>query len=183
MNPPAPIPCRSVIKFVSGDEESLYHCSFQRRLTCGMARPFLPFFVAIVVLLAGLFAATPASAAPAPKPDFSGHYELAGNRTDRMFNLEVQLNGRRAKISFTACMADGSGAAPDADGTGKIEDGVLNFKFTDSFNNEGTCKLQLLPASSLYQLDMVVTKVVEPTPLHFYGTLQLKKISERPITP
>jgi hypothetical protein len=148
-----------------------------------MTRPLAPLFAAILVLLAGLFAATPASAEPAPKPDFSGRYELAGNRTDRIFNLEVQLDGRRAKISFSACMADGSGAAPDAEGTGKIQDGVLNMKFKDSFDNEGTCKLQLLPSTELYQLDMVVTKVVEPSPLHFYGTLQLKKIPPRPATP
>ena len=35
-------------------------------------------------------------------------------------------------------MADGSGAAPDAEGAGEIEDGVLSFKFKDSFDNEGT---------------------------------------------
>ena len=58
-----------------------------------------------------------------------------------------------------------------------------SFKFKDSFDNEGTCKLQLLPGSSLYQLDMVVTKVVEPSPLHFYGTLQLKKTSAKPESP
>ncbi len=140
-------------------------------------------FTWALVLMAGLFTAAPAYAAPAPKPNFSGSFELAGKRTDRIFNLEVQLNGRRAKISFSACMADGSGAAPDAAGTGKVSDGVLNFKFKDSFNNEGTGKLQILPSSSLYQLDMAVTKVVEPSPLHFYGTLQLKKTADHPPTP
>jgi hypothetical protein len=147
-----------------------------------MARSLLPFYAGLAVLLAGLFA-VPASAAPAPKPDFNGSYELAGKRTDRVFSLVVQLNGRRAKISFSASMADGSGAAPDAEGSGKIVDGALSFKFKDSFDNEGTCKLQFLPATDLYQLDMVVTKVVEPSPLHFYGTLQLKKTSDRPPAP
>jgi len=148
-----------------------------------MARPFLPLFAGIIVFFAGLMTAIPASAAPAIKPDFNGNYELAGKRTDRVFSLAVQLKGRRATITFSASMADGSGAAPDAEGTGKIEDGVLSFKFKDSFDNEGTCKLQLLPGSGIYQLDMVVTKVVEPSPLHFYGTLQLTKISDHPMNP
>jgi len=144
-----------------------------------MASSFLPF----LALLIGLFVACPAAAAPAPKPDFNGSYELAGKPSGRVFSLEVQLKGRRATVSFSASMTDGAGAAPDADGTGKVDDDVLSFKFKDSFNNEGTCKLRLLPNSSLYQLDMVVTKVVEPSPLHFYSTLQLKKTSARPASP
>ncbi len=140
-------------------------------------------YLGLVVFLSGLIVASPVQAAPAPKTNFTGSYELLGKRTDRVFSMAVQLNGRRAKINFSASMADGTGAAPDAEGTGKIQDGVLNFKFKDSFDNEGTCKLQFLPSSESYQLDMVVTKVVEPSPLHFYGTLQLKKTLEQSITP
>ncbi len=116
-----------------------------------------------------------------PPSNFGGSYELAGQRTDRQFSLEVRQSGSRVKVDFTAAMADGSGAAPDAEGDGKIEDGVLSFKFKDSFDNEGRCKLQ--PNHGVYRLDMVVTKVVEPSPLHFYGTLLLKKTSDRTITP
>ena len=144
-----------------------------------MARSLLPLFA----LLIGLLVAVPAFAAPAPKPDFNGNFVLAGKRTDRAFFLAVDLNGRRAKVNFSASMVDGSGASPDADGTGKIEDDVLNFKFKDSFDNEGTCKLRLLPGTSIYQLEMVVTKVVEPSPLHFYGTLQLQKTEAKSPSP
>ena len=66
-------------------------------------------------------------------------------------------------------------------GNGKIKDGVLSFKFKDSFDNEGVCKLQ--SSRGVYQLDMVVTKVVEASPLHFYGTLLLRKTSDRTISP
>ncbi|HEX4141742.1 MAG TPA: hypothetical protein VHY09_15445 [Candidatus Methylacidiphilales bacterium] len=148
-----------------------------------MARPLAPLFAVIVVFLAGFFSAAPASAETTAKPYFNGNYALAGKRTDRVFSLEVQVNGRRAKISFSAAMVDASGAAPDGEGEGKIEDGVLSFKFKDTFDNEGTCKLRLLPGSAIYQLEMVVTKVVEPSPLHFYGTLQLKKTSDQPTAP
>ena len=144
-----------------------------------MARSLLLLFA----LLIGLLVAVPAFAAPAPKPDFNGNFVLAGKRTDRAFFLAVDLNGRRAKVNFSASMVDGSGASPDADGTGKIEDDVLNFKFKDSFDNEGTCKLRLLPGTSIYQLEMVVTKVVEPSPLHFYGTMQLTKTTAKSASP
>ena len=144
-----------------------------------MARSFLPLFA----LLAGLFISLPALAAPAPKPDFNGNFMLAGKHTDRAFFLAVDMKGKRAKVNFSASMVDGSGASPDADGTGKIEDDVLNFKFKDSFDNEGSCKLHLLPGTSMYQLDMVVTKVVEPSPLHFYGTMQLQKTTAKSASP
>jgi hypothetical protein len=134
-----------------------------------------------LLLMATLVLAIPAHAAPAPS--FNGNYELAGKRTDRVFSLEVKQSGKRATINFSASMADGSGAAPDADGSGKIEDGVLSFKFKDTFENEGTCKLQYQSSTNVYQLDMVVTKVVESRPLHFYGTLLLRKIPEQPTTP
>jgi len=145
-----------------------------------MVRELLPrwHFPALGVMLA-LALAFPAHAAP--PPNYNGSYELAGNRTDRQFVLEVRQEGSRATIDFSAAMSSGSGAAPDAEGKGAIEDGVLSFKFKDSFDNEGTCKL--LPSHGGYELDMVVTKVVEPSPLHFYGTLLLKKTSDRPLTP
>jgi hypothetical protein len=142
-----------------------------------MSRSFQFFFAGI---LAFLVVSLPAFAEPATKPDYSGNYVLAGKRTDRAFFLAVELKDRRAKVNFSASMVDGSGASPDADGTGKVQDDVLNFKFKDSFDNEGTCKLKLLPGTSIYQLDMVVTKVVEPSPLHFYGTLQLTKTKAGP---
>jgi len=140
-----------------------------------MARSLLPLLAFLICLLAAM----PACAASPAKPDYNGSYELGGKRTDRVFSLQVQITGHRAKVTFSASMADGSGAAPDAAGNGKIDDGVLTFKFKDSFDNEGTCKLRPLPGSSLYELDMTVTKVVESSPLHFYGSLQLKKTSPR----
>jgi hypothetical protein len=146
-----------------------------------MTRLFVPFSVRLPALFAGFLAVATSTAQAEPPLDFGGSYELAGHRTDRLFSLEVRQSGSRVKIDFTAAMVDGSGAAPDAEGTGTIKDGVLSFKFKDSFDNEGLCKLQ--PNHGVYQLDMVVTKVVEPSPLHFYGTLLLKKTSDRTISP
>jgi hypothetical protein len=114
-----------------------------------------------------------------PKPNFTGSYALAAKKTDRQFSLDVEQNGERAKVNFSAAMTDGTGAAPDAEGSGKIEDGVLSFKFKDSYDNEGTCTLQRLP-NDAYELAMTVTKVVEASPFHFYGKLLLKKVSDHP---
>ena len=146
-----------------------------------MTRSLVHFPAWSLGLFAGLLAVTTSTVQASPPLSYNGSYELAGNRTDRQFSLEVRQIGSRVKIDFTAAMADGSGAAPDAEGDGRIEDGVLSFKFKDSFDNEGLCKLQ--PSHGVYQLDMVVTKVVEPSPLHFYGTLLLKKTAGRTITP
>jgi hypothetical protein len=52
---------------------------------------------------------------------------------------------------------------------------VLSFAFKDSFNNEGTCTLA--SGKDGYHLDMVVSKVVDPSPFHFYGNVLLKKTS------
>lgn len=134
-------------------------------------------FLWAAVLAAILVMASPARASISDV-DYSGHYELVDVKADRVFSLNVTQARHRANVTFSAAMADGSGPAPAGAGEGRIRDGVLSFKFKDSFNNEGTCTLQ--PGKGGYQLSMTVTKVVEPRPLHFYGNVLLKKVSDRP---
>jgi hypothetical protein len=131
-----------------------------------------------LVFASGIFLAGSGVHAEAKDPNFSGHYELAGAKTGRSFTLDVRQTGSRAEISFSAAMDDGSGAAPDGDGKGEVEDGILSFKFEDSFKNEGTATLQLLKDG--FHLNMIVSKVIDPNPFHFYGTLRLKKTSSQP---
>ena len=52
---------------------------------------------------------------------------------------------------------------------------MLSCKFKDSFNNEGTCTLQ--PQGGRYHLNIVVTKIAQPQPLHFYGDVVLRRVS------
>ncbi len=122
--------------------------------------------------------ATICARATADEPNYSGHYELTDAKAKREFLLDVKQNGDRAEIAFSAAMSDGTGAAPDGMGKGHVEDGVLSFKFKDSFNNEGTCTLQSGKAG--YQLSITVLKVVDPGPFHFYGNMALKKTSDKP---
>ncbi len=115
--------------------------------------------------------------ASSPTSTFTGHYELADAKAKatRSFSLDVRQTNSRAAVSFSAAMADGSGAAPDAEGKGRVSDGVLSFDFTDSFKNEGTCTLQLMKDG--YHLSITIIKVIDPAPFHFYGSVLLKKIS------
>jgi hypothetical protein len=113
----------------------------------------------------------------AAEPNYNGHYELIDAKNSRSFSLDVKQTGSRAQVSFSAAMADGSGAAPDGTGKGHVEDGVLSFKFKDSFKNEGTCTLE--GKTNVYHLNIIVTKVADPGPFHFYGNLPLKKTSDK----
>ena len=122
----------------------------------------------IAVALSGILSGH----ASADEQNFSGHYELAEGKSTRSFSLDIKQTRDRAEIAFSAAMADGSGAAPDATGTGHVDDGTLSFKFKDSFNNEGTATLT--SKKDGYHLSLTVTKVVDVSPLHFYGNMLLK---------
>ena len=137
----------------------------------------LPRGLQMAVVVAALFG-TLFGRASSTETNYSGHYELADVKAGRTFSLEVTQTGSRAKISFSAAMADGSGVAPDGTGKGRVEDGVLSFAFKDSFNNEGTCTLE--SRNDGYHLSMTVIKVVDPSPFHFYGNVLLKKIPDKP---
>jgi hypothetical protein len=109
--------------------------------------------------------------------NYTGHYELVAPKAGRTFVLDVKQTKTRAQVSFSAAMADGSGAAPDGSGNGRVEDGALSFAFKDSFDNEGTCELR--SGAGGYRLRMTVIKVVDPRPFHFYGNVRLKKTSDK----
>jgi hypothetical protein len=132
---------------------------------------------ALALLAAALFGALSGHAA-STETNYNGRYELADAKAARTFSLVVKQTGSRADISFSAAMADGSGAAPDGTGKGRVENGVLSFDFKDSFDNEGTCTLE--SGQDGYHLSMTVTKVVDPGPFHFYGNVLLKKTSNKP---
>jgi hypothetical protein len=134
----------------------------------------------MAVVVAALLGTLSGHAASA-ETSYGGHYELASAKSGRTFSLDVKQASSRATVSFSAAMADGSGAAPDGAGKGRVEDGVLSFSFKDSFNNEGDCTLQ--SRKDGYHLSITVSKVVDPSPFHFYGNVLLKKTSKKPQLP
>jgi len=120
-----------------------------------------------------------APAALAAAPNYTGHYETPASQTDWAFSLDVTQTGTKATISFSAGMADGSGAAPDGGGEGKVDkNGTLHFTFQDSFDNEGTATLTA--GKDGYHLSMTVTKAVDSRALRFYDDLLLVKKSDKP---
>ena len=115
-----------------------------------------------------------ACATDKPAIDFSGHYELAKS-SKAVFAADVQQKGTTAAVSFSASRQDGSGAAPDGDGKGRLNSrGELEFKFSDSFENTGTATLRR--KGNVFRLSMKMTKVVEPRAVVFYGDHLLKRV-------
>jgi len=131
-------------------------------------------------LLALVFlAATLTTHAASPAEDsLTGHYELA-KKSKSAFSFDVLQKGKSATTSFSAGNADGSGAAPDGDGEGKLNaKGELEFKWTDTFDNAGTGILRR--DGKVYHLSLKPAKVAEPRALVFYGDLTLKRTSAKP---
>lgn len=119
-----------------------------------------------------------ARAADVTANDFTGHYEIVKS-LKIAFSLDVQQKGKTASVSFSAGHVDGSGAAPDGDGKGELNDkGELKFEWTDSFENAGTAILRRDGKS--FQLSMKATKVAEPRALTLYGDVALKRVSTKP---
>src|SRR6266487_2457721 len=74
---------------------------------------------------------------------------------------------------------DGSGAAPEAQGTGKVSGkGVLEFKFEDSFNNAGTGTITR--SGDGVTVSLKTTRVTEPRCLEFYRqNMHLKRVGKK----
>jgi hypothetical protein len=114
--------------------------------------------------------------------NYTGHYELADAKAGYSFSLDVTQTGPGFELTFLAGMADGSGAAPDGGGQGKIDaDGALKFTFKDSFDNEGSGTL--VWDKDGYHLSLDPTTVTDSRALRLYGDAVLKKTADKPPSP
>jgi hypothetical protein len=134
----------------------------------------LALFIVAVICSGGL-----TNARAAADVNYSGHYVMADKKADRSFTLDVTQTKRRAEISFAAAMTDGSGAVPHGTGKGRVEDGVLSFDFKDNYKNEGTCTLK--PGKDGFVLSITVATLADISPIHFYGTVSLRRTSGQPM--
>ena len=95
-----------------------------------------------------------------------------------VFQLSIEQSGSAMHIRFDAAWVDGHGAAPEADGPGKVSGNTLTFKWEDSFNNSGTGTITRSGDDVLVTLN--ATKVADPRCLHFYGkNLRLKRAAKK----
>jgi hypothetical protein len=111
--------------------------------------------------------------------NYTGHYELASDGTGSTFSLDVAQTGFEVHLAFSAGMADGSGAAPDGEGSGRVDSaGEVKFTFKDSFDNAGTGTL--VRGKNGIELKMDASTVNDPRAIHFYGDILLKKTADQP---
>jgi len=108
-----------------------------------------------------------ASIAAGP-PNFTGEYADKNFLNGQgVFELSLEQNGNNVTIFFSAGYNDGHGAAPEADGTGKVTSkGTIEFTFEDSFKNAGTGTISHSGDGVI--LSLKTSRVVDPRCLVFY---------------
>ena len=116
-------------------------------------------FTALVLALASI------AAGP---PNFAGEYADKNFLNGQgVFELSLEQNGSNVTIFFSAGYNDGHGAAPEADGTGKVTSkGTIEFTFEDSFKNAGTGTIS--HSGDGVTLSLKTSRVVDPRCLVFY---------------
>ena len=113
-------------------------------------------------------------------PTFAGEYaDRKFLNGQAVFQMSLEQSGGIVSVWFSAGKNDGSGAAPEAQGTGKVSGkGVLEFKFEDSFNNAGTGTITR--SGDGVTVSLKTTRVAEPRCLDFYQqTMHLKRVGKK----
>ena len=104
----------------------------------------------------------------------AGPANLAGEYADKkflngqaVFQLGVEPSGDGVSISFSAGYNDGHGAAPEADGKGKVTSkNTVEFNWEDSFNNSGTGTIA--PSGDGVVVSIKANRVADSRCLVFY---------------
>ncbi|HTG31220.1 MAG TPA: hypothetical protein VK818_23625 [Methylomirabilota bacterium] len=93
-----------------------------------------------------------------------------------VFQMSLQQSGDTVWVWFSAGYNDGHGAAPEADGTGKVTNkGTVEFKFKDSSKNAGTGRIAL--AGEGIMVSFKTKHVSDSSCLEFYGQkMRLKRV-------
>ena len=115
----------------------------------------------------------------AEAPNFAGEYaDRKFLNGQAVFQMSLEQSGDTVSVWFGAANNDGSGAAPEAEGTGKVSGkGVLEFKWKDSFKNSGTGRVTR--AGDDIIVSMKTARVSDPRCLAFYGQkMRLKPVKK-----
>ncbi|MEY2562598.1 MAG: hypothetical protein QOH88_791 [Verrucomicrobiota bacterium] len=132
-----------------------------------------------ISLTALFMLATCLAAYAADSANWTGEYTdknfLGGSA---VFQLGIAQSGGGWQVTFDAAHKDAHGAAPEAEGPGKISGNTLEFKWTDTFSNSGTGTITR--AGDDIVVSLKPTKVVEPRCLVFYKqNMRLKRASKK----
>jgi hypothetical protein len=116
----------------------------------------------------------------------AGPANFAGEYADKnflngqgVFQMSLEQNGTNVSVFFAAAHNDGHGAAPEADGSGKVTSkGTVEFKWEDSFKNAGTGTISRSGSNVIVSLKP--TRVVDARCLEFYRqNMQLKPAGKK----
>lgn len=108
--------------------------------------------------------------------DLSGTYSGEQATDDDTLYCEISITkkGHDYAISGSTAMVSGRGAAPDFEGTGKVNaQGELVATFTDSFENTGIATIK--PVSGGVSFSVRIKDVKESRCLRLYREITLKK--------
>ena len=104
----------------------------------------------------------------------SARAQFAGEWADKnfrggnsVFQLSLEQKGGEVSVFFSANRKDGGGAAPEADGKGKVSGGKVQFTWSDSFNNSGTGTIRKAGPDVILSIKPV--NVADSRCLMFYG--------------
>jgi hypothetical protein len=110
--------------------------------------------------------------------NFSGEWADKNYRGNAVFQLSVEQSGSNISIVFSANRTDGSGAAPEGDGKGKIAAGAVQFTWSDSFGNYGTGTIKKSGADVTISIKAI--QVADSRCLVFYGdNIRLKAAGKK----
>jgi hypothetical protein len=95
-----------------------------------------------------------------------------------VFQMSLEQTGNTVSVFFSAVRNDGSGAAPEADGSGKVTSkGVVEFKWEDSFKNAGTGTI--MRSGEDVTVLLKTQRVADSRCLQFYGqNIRLKRVKK-----
>ena len=128
-----------------------------------------------VLIVAIAFVLTTAAA---NAQDFAGEYADKNYHGGSVFQLSLEQSGSDVSVFFSAVHSDGSGAAPEADGKGKVTGGAVQFTWSDNFNNSGSGTIKKSGKDVIVSIK--ATKVADPRCLQFYGdNIRLKPAEKK----
>jgi hypothetical protein len=109
----------------------------------------------------------------------------AGEYTDKkfmnglaVFQMTISQAGQGWHVAFDAAHVDGHGAAPEAEGPGKVSGNTLQFTWKDTFSNSGTGTIAA--AGNDIIVSIKPTHVAEARCLVFYRqNMRLQRVSKK----
>jgi hypothetical protein len=131
-------------------------------------------------LTLALLALSATIAFAADAPNFTGEYADKKFRNGQgVFQMSLEQSGNTVSIFFAAAYNDAHGAAPEADGSGRVNaKGLVEFKWEDSFGNSGTGTIARSGTDVIVSIKPI--KVTDSRCVQFYGdNMRLKPAGKK----